>query len=595
MWKRIRTLSLRNKLIVSITICLLFPTLVSNYTSNWLTRDVVRKQVTAQRGDSLKVVKQYLENQMNHMVFILNLLQFDDDLHMAVTELGILDARTEPNETAILINLINKRLETSLNAFGSMYVTILLPNQDYYASYKTFKLQPIDLFQRPWYKAAAELSTYKVAWIGVEPNTFLEEVQQDSYLLSIAKPIKTGSVLRGVAVVSIESSELHNILSHSNETETLIIDDSGKVVMDRDERKIGTVFPYLKQLPPEGESSLVQMQGEQFIMLSEKLGTEWHVVSLSSFKHASGPIEAIRELDTVIQLCFLVLFAGLLFYLTGAITKPISRLMQTVIRVEQGHLEKRSGIRGEDEVGRLGYVFDRMLDRIEEMLVRIVGEQEKKRMAELAMLQAQINPHFLFNILNSIRMRILLRGDKENAEIISSLSSLLRMTINRNNEFITLHEEIETNRHYVLLVNSRHGNTLSLVMKVASDALLTEVPRLILQPLIENAYLHGLPKGEGTIEIMAHLIENGRLKIVVSDTGGGIPSDKLKQLSQHVYGLGEETTSESSHKGLSGIGIRNVYERISLLYREQCEFTISSEIGIGTSITLVIPVLQKEG
>src|SRR5690606_4660412 len=114
------------------------------------------------------------------------------------------------------------------------------------------------------------------------------------------------------------------------------------------------------------------------------------------------------------------------------------KLSSVASQVNQGNLSVRSNIIGKDEIGKLGKSFDLMLDRVNHMIIQIKKEQEQKRKAELEMLQAQLNPHFLFNILNSIRMRILLKGDNENAELLSSLSSFLRMSINRNNEFISL-------------------------------------------------------------------------------------------------------------------------------------------------------------
>ena len=254
-------------------------------------------------------------------------------------------------------------------------------------------------------------------------------------------------------------------------------------------------------------------------MLSNHLTPEWQLVNMSPYKAAAQKIESFRKTDFLIQLFFLILFAVVLLYMVRTLTKPIARLVQTVVRIESGQLGERSNISGGDEVGRLGYVFDRMIDRIELMLDENRREQELKRKAELAMLQAQINPHFLFNVLNSIRLKIMMKGDSENAELISSLSSLLRMTINRNNEYISLHEEIEINEHYIRLLNSRHGDRVNLRISAASDTLLFEIPRFLLQPLIENAYIHGLKSKAGEITIASRICEDGRLQVEVKRFG----------------------------------------------------------------------------
>src|SRR5690606_6553201 len=137
-------------------------------------------------------------------------------------------------------------------------------------------------------------------------------------------------------------------------------------------------------------------------------------------------------------------------------TYSIRKLSRVAAQVEVGNLLVRSRIEGPDEIGMLGKSFDLMLDKINEMITQIKEEQEQKKKAELEMLLAQLNPHFLFNILNSISVRVLMKGDAEHAELLNSLSTFLRMSINRNNEFITLTEELDTINHYMKLVNFKN-------------------------------------------------------------------------------------------------------------------------------------------
>ena len=125
-----------------------------------------------------------------------------------------------------------------------------------------------------------------------------------------------------------------------------------------------------------------------------------------------------------------------LIILIREITKPVTKLSFITKSVERGNLDVRANVSGNSDVAKLAHSFDNMLDTIEEMIEQIKEQEEEKRMAELEMLQAQINPHFLFNVLNSIRLKIRLSGDKDSAQLIYSLSALLRMTINRNNAFI---------------------------------------------------------------------------------------------------------------------------------------------------------------
>jgi two-component system sensor histidine kinase YesM len=230
-----------------------------------------------------------------------------------------------------------------------------------------------------------------------------------------------------------------------------------------------------------------------------------------------------------------------------------------------------------------------MIDRIEHMIEENLHEQELKRKAELAMLQAQINPHFLFNVLNSIRLKIMMKGDEENAELISSLSSVLRMTINRNNEFIMLHEEIEINEHYIRLLNSRHGDRVVLRIEAASDTLMLKVPRFMLQPLIENAYIHGLKSKPGVIIIASQKCADGRLQVEIQDSGIGMTVENLAALHAHLETKSNDNTEESRRGLLTGIGINNVFERLKLIYGNRFDYEIDSMPDRGTRIVLRFP------
>ncbi|TMZ39389.1 HAMP domain-containing protein, partial [Klebsiella pneumoniae] len=174
----------------------------------------------------------------------------------------------------------------------------------------------------------------------------------------------------------------------------------------------------------------------------------------------------------------------------------------------QGDLTVRSRIKGKDEIGRLAESFDLMLDRINAMIRDITETQERKRKAELAMLQAQINPHFLFNALNSIRMKVMRKGDIESSEMISSLSKLLRMTIDQGRETIPFRKEIDIAKDYIHLMNMRRSTEVQLDIHVSTDAYLEEIPRFILQPIIENSIIHGFSQDGGTISLDAYVEED---------------------------------------------------------------------------------------
>lgn len=591
----LRTLSLSNKLVLTILVCLVLPSIVSMNVSNLFTRDVIRSQVTENSQEAMRVVNQFAAGQIKNMVYVMNFVQFDEELQLSIRELGRINESTSQGDILSHKQKISKRLDTVINSLGHLNVTILLPNMQYVASYSTFSNDPRAIFDRSWFHDIDKVSGYNVKWVGAEPNDDFQTTNKP-YLLTAAKPLRTNSITYGYVIVSSEMDAFQQLFDQYKANEVMvIIDRQGRVVVDKDYSSIGTPFPYYDQLPTSDSFSFLKVAGEEFILLSEQITPEWQLVSVSPYKKAAQKIESFRQTDFLIQLLFLILFVGILLYMVRTLTKPIAKLVQTVVQIESGQLSERSNITGGDEVGRLGYVFDRMIDRIERMIKENLHEQELKRKAELAMLQAQINPHFLFNVLNSIRLKIIMKGDEENAELISSLSSVLRMTINRNNEFIMLHEEIEINEHYIRLLNSRHGDRVVLHIEAASDTLMLKVPRFMLQPLIENAYIHGLKSKPGEIIIASRKCEDGRLQVEIRDSGIGMTAEGLAALRAHLEAKSLDNTEDGRKGLLSGIGIHNVFERLKLIYGNRFEYDIESMPDRGTSIVLRFPENAEKG
>jgi len=242
-------------------------------------------------------------------------------------------------------------------------------------------------------------------------------------------------------------------------------------------------------------------------------------------------------------------------------------------------------------VAELGHSFNDMLDTIEEMIEQVKKQEEEKRSAELEMLQAQINPHFLFNALNAIRLHIKMNGDKDSANLIHALSSLLRMSINRDNAFISLKEELEIVEDYMQLMNFRHKHEIKIAIFVEDNLKEIKVPRFFLQPLIENAVIHGYEHKKGSIVISGYVENDQYLLLQVEDDGSGMSETKLNELKAKVYNK-EASINRKNSQSFSGIGIRNVYQRMKMIYGTDFSMRIDSTDGKGTRYTFYIPIQE---
>ena len=226
-----------------------------------------------------------------------------------------------------------------------------------------------------------------------------------------------------------------------------------------------------------------------------------------------------------------------------------------------------------------------MINDINSYIKELVKIQKEKRKAEIYALQMQINPHYVFNTLSSIKL-LIWQGDKDRSiEVLDSFILLLRNTISKTDEFITIKEEIDNLKHYVLINNTRYGDRIDVQYFIMPNCYDYLVPKLLLQPFIENSFFHGFPSREnGRIEILIRE-EKDNINVRIIDNGVGIESDKLEGL---------KIVKKASSKGLSGIGIKNVNDRIKLIYGNDYGIEIKSELGKGTEIIILLPKQLKE-
>ena len=269
-------------------------------------------------------------------------------------------------------------------------------------------------------------------------------------------------------------------------------------------------------------------------------------------------------------------------------SRRIKFLARNMCDVENGKIDTRIAVRSNDEIGYLEHSFNTMCAKLETYIKNVYIFELKTRTAELKALQTQINPHFLFNTLESIRITAQLNNDVQVAKMIHILGNMFRWSIKTKGMFVELSEEIEYTSSYVNLQKLRYNNAFNIVIDAPYALQKLGVPKLILQPLVENAIQHGLNgKGSnGLIEIKASL-NNDKLILTVSDNGEGMDNSKVCEVIRVL----NENPGEAD---LHNIGLSNVHQRISILFGDGYGLGILSELEAGTKITLTIPALCKE-
>jgi two-component system sensor histidine kinase YesM len=297
----------------------------------------------------------------------------------------------------------------------------------------------------------------------------------------------------------------------------------------------------------------------------------------------------------VVVLCVgaVLLLGGILYVVTQRVTRPLRLMAQTMARVEQGHLGVRVPTTpARDEVGRLSRVFNTMLDSLERLITQVYEAQLREKDAQLLALQTQINPHFLFNTLNS--MRALSRRQQANAvaTMAESLADLFRYSMSNWNEPVPLREELEHVDNYVTIQRARFGARFQFDCAVPAELLDAPVVKLSIQPLVENAITHGLDQRRTGIRIIVQACLQGTtLHIQVIDNGRGIDAPTLAKLERS---LAYATASAPLPTADVGIGIVNIDRRIKLLFGEQYGIALQVVRNAGTTVSLHLPYQRAD-
>ncbi|MFC5651070.1 sensor histidine kinase [Paenibacillus solisilvae] len=271
------------------------------------------------------------------------------------------------------------------------------------------------------------------------------------------------------------------------------------------------------------------------------------------------------------------------------ITKPIYRLIALIKRVEMEDFQIEYANPPRNEIGHLIRSIIRMSRRLDETVRNLYQAEIFRKESELQALKSQINPHFLFNTLETIKMNAEIDEADSTVEMITSLGKLVKSSISRGNDFITFREEQDYLKSYFHIQENRYATRFDMAVDVEEELLDFYLPKLLIQPLIENAFYHGLElkQGKGKLAVTIRS-EHDTVIVQVSDDGLGITQERLMQLNQQFR------SSMSGVARSSSIGLANVYARIQLYFGGSYTMTINSEPGAGTEIRLVLPIIRSE-
>ena len=445
----------------------------------------------------------------------------------------------------------------------------------------------IDIRKLDWYQAAMESPT----GIAVS-SSHVQNAIKSSYkwVITLSRVLvnnRTGAK-EGLFFIDLNYSAISDLCNNNtigNKGYIFVLDDKGNVIYHPKQQLMygGLHTEHIEEIMACEKDSLTVRDGTErkLYTLSRSQKTGWTVVGAAYTSELLKNNKQARMLYILAAAILILAVFAISSILSREITKPLRRLSESMSRVEKGEFDRANvDVTMENEIGSLGKSYNLMTERIHTLMEENVYEQKQKRKSELKALQAQINPHFLYNTLDSIIWMSEAGQSDEVVEMTSALAKLLRQSISNDHEQVELGQEMEYVKNYLTIQKMRYQDKLEYTIEVDPQVRHVMIVKLVLQPIVENAIYHGIKyKGsKGTLRIRA-FAESEDVCIVIEDNGIGMDDTALNIIFDETQKI---------HKQ-NGVGVPNVQKRLKLYYGDKYGITYESKVGIGTRATIRIP------
>lgn len=362
----------------------------------------------------------------------------------------------------------------------------------------------------------------------------------------------------------------------------LIADKNGDIIYHPEKDKIGERSFYYSDGFPDRK---VSHEGEQYLLTSTYSETTgWYIISMSSADEVEAELNYITDLTVYITVIILILIILLTLYLSSSLSKPIQKLQELTHRASENDLSVKIDISGDDEIAELGQSFNKMIRRINKLMEQNVREQKLLRKLEMESLDNQIKPHFIYNTLDLI-IGLLENKDFDKAtHMVEALGKFFRLSLSHGKEMVLIRDEIKHVKNYLFIQQFRHGEEYEYIIDVEDFEIMDKhIPKLILQPIVENSIYHGLlPADKKGLIIVKGYRENRIIYFKIIDNGVGISAVKVEEINKILRG---ELETDDQQKYF---GLRNVNKRLSLMYGGSSGLEVESIKEEKTIVTIKI-------
>lgn len=523
-----------------------------------------------------------------------NLISNNGELQTILTSEEFTGNRIEAIQYREFLSL-NKIFDTA-ELDETIYMTrVFVPDELFYSNNIRHFAPLSQLQDRPDYQAFREQTKSTTAYYSMPEDVLLPGNQHAVSVVSLLRIIKTTDGTERelcVAQISMETSDLKKVLEQANVTDSgmvylmnpgnqLITYSLGKNLTENEKISPHALPEYLLNKDWQEFSA----DGHEYLMLRKRLpDSDWMLVSFIS------KAEIYKQTQEIIQIIFLLTVAGVFvtclasFLFSKMYTKRLDKLVEVMGTVQSGDLDAQFKDNSNDEIGKLSQAFQYMMHELKNLMAQQYRSGKAVKSAQLKALQAQINPHFLYNTLDLINWEAMDHNAPEIADVAQSLAQFYRISLNKGRQLVTVEEEIKLVQAYVNIENKHFEGAISLDIAIPAEIMKCTCINIILQPLVENAIMHSLAKDPSMQEISISIhaqMQEGDILFSIIDDGKGMTQAQIDSILE----------TEHAGAGTNGYGVKNIDARIKLRYGEEYGLVYHSIPGQGTTVFMRIPAI----
>lgn len=583
-----RNMNIGGKLLVTYILLIVLPAVTISYISYQKTSAMLQDQVVESTRQSFEQANTFITYKLNNVKDVSSILYMNRTLNDILKKKGPgYSLKEQIDDYQTLLDIIR----SGQNSREIYSIRLFVESEGIYSKENSSILSLSKIRGEPWYTEMADN----------QQSIYCRPTYAHDYgdarglqnIVSCIRPLQdydfSGSWL-GVLAIDIAENSISEIIERTNIThkgQVYLLDDEGKVISAADKSRLGKPLEQQKELQAiSGTSSAIKMlktggKAGSILIQKQVEGTNWRLVAVIPQEEILAQSSQLAKYLILLFIVVTVLAVLTAFGVSRGITRRIRLLIRHVGNIEAEKWNLKMRIDSTDEVGKLQQHFNRMSESMRDLIREKYQAEVAKKSAELRALQAQINPHFLYNTLELIHWMAMKHKAQDISEIVGRLAKFFRLSLSKGRDIICIRDEIEHVRTYLDIQNRRFSGRIEYSFEIGEGLNDISTVKLVLQPLVENAILHGIREKEekrGRIRIICRR-DGDLVRFVVEDDGTGMTDEQIRRITLE------------SQSGSGGYGVHNVVQKIRLYYGEEYGLHYESEPGVGTRVTVVFPAI----